>query len=259
MSEVLNALEIHGLSVNYGGINALQNIDLIIPRGDFTAIIGPNGGGKSTLIRASLGLIPIEQGEIKLLGKTPFKSRGRAGYVPQYSSLSRRFPSSVFETVLTGRICGGFAPFRRYSERDKAIASDMLRKTDTLKLAARSIGELSGGEFQRVLIARALTSEPEILFLDEPTANVDQGARERIYSLIGDLNSSVTVVMVTHDLFAISREVKSIACLNVKLVYHGEPALNENILGSLYGCPIDLIAHGVPHRVLGGHGEGHDD
>lgn len=253
MTENKKALEIRDLSVSYGGVKALQNINLMIKKGDFTAVIGPNGGGKSTLIRASLGLIPIEKGEITLLGGNPNDTRARAGYVPQFSYLDKRFPMSVFETALTGRLSGGIKPFKRYSEKDKEITLDKLKNMGIEKLAERNIDELSGGEFQRVLIARALASEPEILFLDEPTANVDASAREHIYSLIGELNNSVTVIMVTHDLFAISSAVKSIACLNVQLVYHGEPELNENILGSLYGCPVDLIAHGVPHRVLGGH------
>jgi zinc transport system ATP-binding protein len=257
MKDSVNALEIRGHSVSYGGVNALQDINLVIKKGDFTAVIGPNGGGKSTLLRASLGLIPIESGEIKLLGKKPADVRSKAGYVPQFSYLDKRFPMTVFETVLTGRLSGNFKPFKRYSDQDKDITSDKLIKTGMDKLAERKINELSGGEFQKVLIARALASEPEIMFLDEPTANVDASAREHIYALMGELNKTVTVIMVTHDLFAVSSEVKSIACLNIKLVYHGEPELNENILGGLYGCPVDLIAHGVPHRVLGGHGEKH--
>lgn len=254
-----NALEISHLNVSYGGVKALKDISLTVPEGDYLAIIGPNGGGKSTLLRAALGLIPVDGGDILLLGDKPSKSRPKAGYVPQYSMLDRRFPMTVFETVLTGRFLGGKRIFKRYTSLDKDVAMAKIEETGLQKLANRSIGELSGGEFQRVLIARALASDSQILFLDEPTANVDANARETIYSLIATLNRSITIVMVTHDLFALSSEVKSVACLNTELVYHGAPELRQDVLGKLYGCPVELIAHGVPHRVFDLHGENHHD
>lgn len=134
----------------------------------------------------------------------------------------------------------------------------MLKLLGIESLAGRQISALSGGEFQRMLIARAIAADPQILLLDEPTASVDANSREKIYELLSELNKKMTILLVTHDLFAISSQVKRLACLNGRLVYHGEPELNEAVVNQLYGCPVELIAHGVPHRVLRDHnGEDH--
>ena len=133
------------------------------------------------------------------------------------------------------------------------MAYELIEKVGLKGLENRQISELSGGEFQKMLIARALTLKPRILLLDEPTANVDENARGQIYNLLAELNKDITIVLVTHDLFAVSSQVEKLACINGKLIYHGEPELSENIVNRLYGCPVDLIAHGVPHRVLRRH------
>lgn len=148
------------------------------------------------------------------------------------------------------------SPFMKYSNADKEISYEQLKRVGIVRLANRQISALSGGEFQRLLIARALTINPEILLLDEPTASVDASSRDQIYDLLEALNKKMTIVLVTHDLLAISSKVRRLACLNGSLVYHGEPELNEHIVNELYGCPVDLIAHGVPHRVLKEHEEG---
>jgi zinc transport system ATP-binding protein len=160
---------------------------------------------------------------------------------------------TVEEVVLTGFISSAVKPFFKYSKAQKEAVKDFLQKVGMLNLAGRQIGSLSGGEFQRMLIARALAVRPKILFLDEPTASVDARSREDIYQLLKELNKEMTIILVTHDLLAISSHVGRLACLNSKLVYHGEPQLNEKIVTQLYGCPVDLIAHGVPHRVLKDH------
>ncbi|MGB4659341.1 MAG: ABC transporter ATP-binding protein [Mobilitalea sp.] len=249
------AVHIENLSVYYGETAAITNICLDVIQGDFLGIIGPNGGGKSTLLKAILGLIPITTGSIQIYGQALGKNRTTVGYVPQFATMDRRFPISVMEVVLMGRLKQGLSLFMKYSNEDKDIAYDQLKRVGIDHLAKRQISELSGGEFQRLLIARALAVHPKLLLLDEPTASVDANSREQIYHLLRELNNEMTIVLVTHDLLAVSSEVRKLACLNRKLVYHGEPQLDEHIVNELYGCPVDLIAHGVPHRVLKKHEE----
>ena len=249
------AIHIDNLSVYYGETVAITNVCFDVNQGEFLGIIGPNGGGKTTLLKAILGLIPITTGQIQIYGQSFGKNRTAVGYVPQFATMDRQFPISVMEVVLTGRLKQGLSLFMKYSNKDKDIAYEQLKRVGIEHLAKRQIAELSGGEFQRLLIARALTVHPKLLLLDEPTASVDVNSREQIYRLLRELNKDITIVLVTHDLLAISSEVKKLACLNGKLVYHGEPQLNEHIVKELYGCPVDLIAHGVPHRVLKKHEE----
>jgi zinc transport system ATP-binding protein len=250
------AIHIENLTVYYGETPAIKNVCMDVNQGEFLGIIGPNGGGKSTLLKAILGLTPITHGKIQIYGKKLNKNRASVGYVPQFATMDRRFPISALEVVLTGRIKPGVSPFMKYSNADKEISYEQLKRVGIDRLANRQISALSGGEFQRLLIARALTINPEILLLDEPTASVDASSRDQIYDLLEALNKKMTIVLVTHDLLAISSKVRRLACLNGSLVYHGEPELNEHIVNELYGCPVDLIAHGVPHRVLKEHEEG---
>lgn len=250
------AIHIENLTVYYGETPAIKNVCMDVNQGEFLGIIGPNGGGKSTLLKAVLGLTPITSGKIQIYGKKLNKNRASVGYVPQFATMDRRFPISALEVVLTGGIKPGVSPFMKYSNADKEISYEQLKRVGIERLANRQISALSGGEFQRLLIARALTINPEILLLDEPTASVDASSRDQIYDLLEALNKKMTIVLVTHDLLAISSKVRRLACLNGSLVYHGEPELNEHIVNELYGCPVDLIAHGVPHRVLKEHEEG---
>ncbi|MEA1960463.1 MAG: ABC transporter ATP-binding protein [Bacillota bacterium] len=248
------ALHMDSLGVRYGSICALHDINLEIDDGDFLGIIGPNGGGKSTLLKAILGLVEPSHGEIKVFDQNPLISRKAIGYVPQAASIDRQFPISVREAVLMGRLSGQRSFFHRYSKQDKEIAHYYMKELEILDLADRQIGQLSGGQFQRVLIARALSVKPRMLLLDEPTASLDAASSSHIYSLLQQLNKELTIILVTHDTLAVSSYVKSIACINHTLYYHGEPNLNNDLVMQLYGCPVDLIAHGVPHRVLGEHG-----
>lgn len=246
-------IHIENLSVNYGQTPALTGVCLDVAEGEYLGIIGPNGGGKSTLMKSILGIVPKASGKIELFGDSFEKSKGKVGYVPQFSSLDKKFPISVREVVLTGCIKKGLSPFYRYSAQDKAYADSLLEKVGIAGLANRQISALSGGEFQKMLIARGLAVKPRLLLLDEPTASVDAKSREQIFMLLSELNQSMTILLVTHDLLAVSSEVKRLACLNRELIYHGEPQLNDHIVNTLYGCPVDLIAHGVPHRVLKEH------
>ncbi|MCI1930309.1 MAG: ABC transporter ATP-binding protein [Clostridia bacterium] len=257
MSET--AVHIENLSVNYGRTSALTDVCLDVSDGEYLGIIGPNGGGKSTLLKTILGLVSPSSGIVEIYGKKPGSGKALVGYVPQFSSVDKKFPITLFEVVLTGHLKRGLSPFFRFSSKNKISAYKLLERVGIADLADRQISELSGGEFQKMLIARALAVNPKLLLLDEPTASVDAVSREQIYSLLSELNKSMTIILVTHDLFAVSSQVHRIACLNGHLVYHGEPELTENIVNSLYGCPVDLIAHGVPHRVLRKHEEGKDN
>ncbi|HBD86841.1 MAG TPA: ABC transporter [Clostridiales bacterium] len=253
-------VHIENLSVCYGQTPAVTGVSLDVAAGEYLGVIGPNGGGKSTLLKAILGLVPISSGTVRISGGEGGKSRPNIGYVPQLAEMEKKFPITLMEVVLTGRLRAGLKPFFRFSEKDREIASRLIERVGIGHLANRRISDLSGGEFQKMLIARALAAEPALMLLDEPTASVDAASQEQIYSLLAELNRHMTIILVTHDLMAVSSQVRSLACMNRSLVYHGEPELTENVVKSLYGCPVDLIAHGLPHRVLRHHGEEkHDD
>ncbi|QXM05087.1 metal ABC transporter ATP-binding protein [Crassaminicella indica] len=250
-----NAVEIEGIDVFYNDVQVLNNINLKVKENDFLAIIGPNGGGKSTLLKAILGLIRLRTGCIKIFDEPLNKSKEIIGYVPQFSSFNKSFPITVKEVVLMGMLKKNNKLFMKFNSGEENKAERIMKKLDIFQLKDRQIGQLSGGQLQRVLIARALAVEPKILLLDEPTASLDANVKTQIFNILKDLNEEMTIILVTHDMSAISTYVKNIACLNKELFYHGEPRLNEEILGRVYGCPVDIIAHGIPHRVLHEHKE----
>lgn len=242
------AVEVKGLSVNYQDIRALCNINLSIEQKAFLAIIGPNGGGKSTLLKAIMGLVSPTRGTIEVFGTSCWRGKSRIGYVPQNSRFDRGFPVNVMDVVLMGRLSYHARPFKAYSWRDKEVAVQKLNQLDIYSLRHRHISQLSGGQLQRLLLARALAVEPQLLLLDEPTIGVDIESRTRLYEILQEINKEVTIVLVTHDVSAISTYVKEIACLNGSLYYHGEPQLKEVIRDKLYGCPVELILNdNTPH------------
>ncbi|WHH59529.1 ABC transporter ATP-binding protein [Petroclostridium sp. X23] len=249
------AIHIDNLTVHYNKIPALVDICIDVEDKEYLGVIGPNGGGKSTLLKAILGLVPVTSGTINVYGKRPGRLGTLVGYVPQFVGLDKRFPITVLEVVLTGRLNRKLSLFHKFTREDKNAAEELLGKVGICNLADRQINALSGGEFQKMLIARALAVNPRLLLLDEPTASVDAKSRDQIFKLLEELNKNMTIILVTHDLLAVSSQVRKLACLNERLVYHGETELNQNIVNSLYGCPVDLIAHGVPHRVLKTHKE----
>ncbi|NLD48318.1 MAG: ABC transporter ATP-binding protein [Clostridiaceae bacterium] len=252
---MVNALEIKNLSVQYNNTLALSGINLTIAENDFLAVIGPNGGGKSTLMKTILGIIKPLCGTIKLFDQTPEKSTSPIGYVPQFSGFNRNFPIKIIDVVLTGRLSGKSNLFHRYTDKDYEVVEKQMEKLGITYLKDRQIGQLSGGQLQKVLISRALATEPKLLLLDEPTASIDNDSKAQIYEFLKDVNQFITIILVTHDTAAISSYIKSIACLNKELHYHGEPKLDNSIIRKTFGCPVELIAHGVPHRVLESHGE----
>lgn len=217
----MNVLECKGLSVWYNDVCALENIDLSVAAGDLLGIIGPNGGGKTTLLKAILGLLAPTAGTVTVFGQ-PAGTAGRSlGYVPQVSRFDRSFPITVMEVALMGRLPARLSPRFGFSHHDRELAEYWLDKLGLISLKNRQIGQLSGGQLQRVLIARALAVEPKLLLLDEPTASVDVNTKEQIYTLLQQLNLTMTIVVVTHDLETITKNLHTIAYLNQALLYHG--------------------------------------
>ena len=239
-------LQVRGLTFGYGRELVLDHVDLDINPRDFLAVIGPNGGGKTTLIKAILGLLRPWSGEV--VSRIP---RGHMGYVPQFSTFDRSFPLRVRDVVLMGRL-GRRGLLRRYTREDREDVERILERLKLVDVARSHVAEVSGGQLQRVLIARALAGEPAILFLDEPTASIDAESREVLREILEELNQRIPVVVVTHDVTSISPMVQRIACINRRLFYHG-PELDQDVLEEVYGCPVELVAHGVPHRVLHHH------
>ncbi len=243
------ALEIRDVTVKYDKTTVLKDVNLELEKGDFLGIIGPNGGGKTTLLKTILGLITPDEGEVLLFGEPPGSEARVMGYIPQHTRFDMKFPIKVFDVVLMGRLGKlGFSPF--YSREDKKIARDVLKDVDMWEYRKRHISKLSGGQLQRVLLARALATKPDFLLLDEPTASVDEKMKGSIYSLLNELKErGITIILVSHDIGVISSHVKKVACLNKYLIYHGDGELSSDMIEAAYECPIDLIAHGLPHRV----------
>lgn len=245
-------ISIRHLWAKYEHEPVLEDINLSVKELDFIGLIGPNGGGKTTLIKVLLGLLSPTRGEVRVMGKSVKEGRRDIGYVPQTVEFDRDFPISVWDVARMGRL-GKLRRLQRYTAKDDEIVAEALRNVEMLDLRSRHIGELSGGQRQRVYIARALATEPKILLLDEPTASVDPRVSSRIYELLSHLNDHITIMMISHDMNAVSSYVKTIGCLNRRLFYHADKQLTPDMLELAYQCPIDLIAHGVPHRVFPEH------
>ena len=247
------AIELNNITAGYDNEIVIENISCDIFDGDFFGIIGPNGGGKSTLLKIILGLLPPVKGTVRIYGKSPKIGRKYIGYVPQYSEYDKQYPITVWDVVLMGRrSIRGLHPV--YSSIDKNETIEALKKVNMLELKKRHISELSGGQRQRVFIARALVSHPKILLLDEPTASIDRDLQINFYKLLSQLNETVTIVLVTHDIGVISSYVNRVACLNHYMFTHDdEKMISKEMLEATYSCPVDLIAHGIPHRVLDEH------
>jgi zinc transport system ATP-binding protein len=246
----VKALELKNVTVNINGNPVLEDVNLIVDKNDFVAIIGPNGGGKSTLLKTILGLIKPESGEIKILGQNQMDALKKIGYLPQKSYFDLSFPINVFDVVLMGRYKG---LFKNYDKKDRNAVINALKSVDMLEFRDRQINELSGGQMQRVFIARALVREPQLLLLDEPTASIDPEMQKSFYELLSSLKNRMTIILVTHDVGVASSYVDNIACLNRKLFYHGTPEDSAGGIEAAYNCPIEIIGHGIPHRVFKEH------
>lgn len=224
-----------------GKLPALENVNLSISKFESACVVGPNGGGKTTLLNLILGLLKPDKGEIKIFGGSPEDARKRIGYMPQYTQFDSLFPVSVMEIALMGRLDRRFCG--RYSKNDKQLAMKALEEIGVADLADRSFSTLSGGQKQRALIARALTCEPELLLLDEPTANIDPAVQEDFYEILAKLNKSMAVLLVSHDLGIVSQKIESIICVNREVHIHPSSELNGRLIQELYGQDINIIRH----------------
>ena len=217
-------IELREVTAGYGNKIALRNVTLDVWKNDFLGIIGPNGGGKTTLLKVILGLLPPISGTIRFYDENVEVPSLKIGYLPQMSQIDKKFPISVREVISSGLS------------------------------AERAIGELSGGQLQRVLLGRSIVSRPQVLILDEPNSYVDKRFESRFYQLLEDINKESAIILVSHDIGTVLTMVKNIACVNETLHYHPGANVSEEWLGEKYACPIELVGHGdLPHRVLRKH------
>ena len=249
MSSEKPMVALREVTVEYpDGFRALWNVSLAVNHKDFLGLVGPNGSGKTTLIGAVLGLIRPTGGSVELFGQplTP-KSLRRVGYVPQRAIASDvNFPSTVFETILMGRVSRS-SPFRRFTSKDRQAVEDVMKHLSVHELRKRKIGELSGGQSQRVFLAKALASEPDLLILDEPTSGVDFRSSTEFYDTLGHLNRDhgITIVLASHDLGVVTKYTNRVACLNGSLFFHGTTSefVKSNALSEVYGYPVEMVSH----------------
>ena len=245
-------VEIRNLSAGYGQNMVLQDINLSIQKFDFIGVIGPNGGGKTTLLKAILGLLPPMAGEIVFEASMTEGSIHRIGYLPQINNIDRKFPVTVYDVVRSGlmsrkRLTG------RFSKEENERADYLIDEMGISLIRKKAIGELSGGQIQRALLCRALVNDPKLLILDEPNTYVDNRFERELYEKLKVLNDKLAILLVSHDLGTISSYVKSYACVNSSLHYHPGNELTPELLKS-YECPIQILSHGdIPHTVLHKH------
>ena len=244
-------ISIRDLWVEYDNTTALEGVNIDIYDDDLLGIIGPNGGGKSSLVKAIMGTTTYK-GHIWYDESLRRGNHYQIGYMPQVSEFDMRFPISIREVVLSGlQTEKGF--FGRYSAEDKRRADELLDKMGIAELASNPIGEVSGGQMQRALLCRAIISEPKLLILDEPTNFVDNRFEYEFYNMVRQLSDKMAIVMVSHDLGTITSVVKSILCVNRSVHRHDSNILTEEQLRN-YNCPIQVLSHGhIPHTVLEHH------
>jgi zinc transport system ATP-binding protein len=245
-------VEIRDLWFSFNGVPVIKEADLSVRQKDFLALLGPNGGGKTTLLKLILGLLKPDQGTVRVFGKTPSQVVQRMGYMPQNVSFNRNFPITVLDVVLMGRLRHS-RNWSGYTRDDGVAVQRALERVGMWEYRKRRVGDLSGGQRQRTFIARALVTDPELLLLDEPTASVDTKGQTDFYALLKELNETVTIIVVSHDLSVLSCYVKCVACVNQRVFYHDAAEITEDMLEMAYHCPVELIAHGLPHRVLRTH------
>ena len=236
------AITLDNVSFSYDDRPILENVNLMIDDSDFLGIVGPNGGGKSTLLKLILGLLYPDEGKIRIFGQTPEQARTRLGYVPQFATFDSAFPISVKDTVLQGRL-GKTRALLGYSRQDQEIAEHAMREADIIDLRRRPMTALSGGQRQRVLIARALACQPDVLLLDEPTANIDPHHGENFFDLLHRLHERIAIVLISHDVGFISRSVTRVACLNRTLVCHSTSPVDSESIKHLYTNPVSMVHH----------------
>jgi zinc transport system ATP-binding protein len=232
---------VENVSFAYNSAPILENVNFVVDPGEFVTIVGPNGGGKTTLLKLLLGLLHPDAGEIRILGEKPEKSRFRIGYMPQHVFLDIKFPVTVLDVVLLGRLgnrIGG-----RYTKKDRDMAELALNEVQLSHLSGTLFSEISGGQRQRALIARALCVDPELLLLDEPTANIDPEVEKDLLEILQELNKRMTILMVSHDIGFVSQVVERVICVNRRVVIHPTSEINGTLIKDIYGGDYCMIRH----------------
>ena len=243
-------IDIHSLSAGYDSNIVLKNVNFSVSEKDFIGVIGPNGGGKTTLLKVILGLIKPVTGTI--IFNDDLLKRNRIGYLPQMSAGDNSFPITVMDVVLSGLMINK-SVVARIRPEDRSMAENVMGELGLREIRKSSLNELSGGQLQRVFLGRAIIGSPALLLLDEPDNFVDATFENDFYQKLHDLNERMAILMVSHDVGTISSHVKSFACVNRKLHYHPSPQITNEQLSS-YDCPIQLVSHGkIPHTVLEKH------
>jgi zinc transport system ATP-binding protein len=245
-------LSIESVSAGYDDEIVISDVNLEVYSNDFIGVIGPNGGGKTTLLKTILGLVEPAKGSVNFFGKGKKVNQILIGYLPQLNQIDKKFPITVIDVVLSG-LMSKESIFSRYGREQKLKAYETLDKMGILGLKKKPIGELSGGQLQRVFLSRAIISSPVLLLLDEPSTYVDSKFENDFYEILNELNKEMAILIVSHDVGTITWYVKTIACVNRSLHYHPSNIITEQQLAS-YNCPIQIITHGdVPHTVLKKH------
>ena len=250
-------IQISELYAAYDEKTVLRNVNLSVYERDFLGIIGPNGGGKTTLIKSILGLHQPQKGKIRFYKEGKEVSEINMGYLPQYNNIDKKFPISVYEVILSG-LSKQKSIFRRYSNEQHELVRQMIVRMGLDGMDKRAIGELSGGQLQRALLGRALVSNPEVIILDEPNTYIDKRFEAKLYSLLEDINKERAIILVSHDIGTVLKNVKTIACVNETVHYHPHTEVPTEWLEEHFGCPIEMLGHGTfPHRVLKCHDHEH--
>lgn len=241
-------VELKNVAVSYGRKQVLRDVSLTVRERDFLGIIGPNGGGKTTLVKTILGLLPVTEGTLTFYSEGKSVQGISIGYLPQYNQIDKKFPITVYDVILSGLKKKWW---KSYSKADHEAVRSMLKRMGVENMADRPIGALSGGQIQRVLLGRAIISRPEMVILDEPNTYMDKQFESQLYYILEEINKECAVVLVSHDIGAVLQNVRSIACVNETLDYHPDTELPDGWLEEKLNCPIDLVGHGnMPHRVL---------
>jgi zinc transport system ATP-binding protein len=234
-------IEFNNLSFAYNSQMVLENITLAINTGEIAAIVGPNGSGKTTLLRLALGLLKPSAGSVQVLGSSPAQARSKIGYVPQRIDLDRRYPITVQDVVLMGRIAKPFRPF--FSAQDRTRAREALEDVGLEQIRNAPFFSLSGGQQQRVLIARALCVEPQLLLLDEPTANVDKAISRQIYDTLKTLSARTTIVFVSHDINFVASIVSTVICIDRTIQIHHTGPITDQTFSRVHGEHMAVVRH----------------
>ena len=238
-------ISLENVSFAHNGLPVLEDVNLTVGTRELICVVGPNGGGKTTLLKLLLGIFHPQTGKVRIFGVPPEEARHRVGYVPQHPQYDSLFPVTVLDVVLMGRLGRGGVSglFGWYGRSDREAALRSLREVDMEEFAQRSFAALSGGQQQRVLIARALSSQPELLLLDEPTANVDPRMEEKLFTILQELNKRMTILLVSHDFGFVPEIVKSVICVNRRVLIHPTSDITGEVIKDIYGGDFRMVRH----------------